>query len=174
MFQNVNTQLCGINHLSGMELPFLTIPLIFMCIWIWSRKHPNAQVYTYIYTYIYSYIYNMFSRAIYIYIHTHTHTHTHTHSHTHIYSSCAHSCLACDRAEVLALVIALAFPCARSLSLSHTHTLDECNRLFNIASAHLLSFSLSLSFPRSLVLTCSHSLFLSHSLSPSLSHTPTR
>merc|ERR1719478_436396 len=36
--------LCFINHASGMELPFLTIPLIFMCIWIWSRKHPNAQM----------------------------------------------------------------------------------------------------------------------------------
>ena len=36
--------LCGINHVSGMEMPFLTIPLIFMCIWIWSRKHPNARM----------------------------------------------------------------------------------------------------------------------------------
>lgn len=33
-----------INHVSGLALPFLTIPLIFMTIWIWSRIHPNAQM----------------------------------------------------------------------------------------------------------------------------------
>nr|CAK12751.1 Der1-like protein [Guillardia theta] len=36
--------LCGINHVTGMMLPFLTIPLIFMTVWIWSRKHPNVQM----------------------------------------------------------------------------------------------------------------------------------
>jgi hypothetical protein len=38
---------CGImavNTVSGLNMPFLAMPLIFMTIWVWSRKHPNAQM----------------------------------------------------------------------------------------------------------------------------------